>query len=112
MIWKVNFYKNTREEINAWPKSIGAKFTWIADLMEQFGPSKVGMPHVKAMGHGLFEIRAKAKDGIGRALFCMVVGKNVIILHSFIKKTEKTPKSELELAKKRMLEVKEIWKNL
>ena len=58
------------------------------------------------MGQGLFEIRAKGKEGIGRSFFCMVKGKEVIILHSFIKKSQKTPAKELNLARKRLKEVK------
>jgi phage-related protein len=58
------------------------------------------------MGEGLFEIRAKGKEGIGRSLFCTLKGKEIVILHSFIKKTKKTPEKELKLARKRMKEIK------
>ncbi len=44
------------------------------------------MPHTKAMGEGLFEMRPKGRDGIGRALYCYQKGKKIIILHAFIKK--------------------------
>jgi phage-related protein len=64
------------------------------------------MPHIKALGQGLFEIRVKAAEGIGRALFCMIKGKIIIILNGFIKKTEKTPSNEMDLALKRMKEIK------
>ncbi len=50
----------------------------------------------------LYEIRAKGKEGIGRPVYCMAKGKEIVILHSFIKKSQKTPKKELDLAKKRM----------
>lgn len=65
--------------------------------MEEYGPN-LGMPHTRALGNGLFEIRAKAEDGIGRVFFCTVVGRKIVILHSFIKKTDKTPKRELNIA--------------
>jgi len=58
------------------------------------------------MGDGLFEIRAKAQEGIGRALFCYMQGEHIYILHAFVKKTQKTPKKELNLAMARMKEVK------
>ena len=58
-------------------------------------------------GDGLFEIRAKAKESIGSGLFCYMRGKHVYILIAFIKKTQKTPKKEIELARDRMKEVKE-----
>ena len=67
-------------------------------MIETFGPAEVGMPHIKPMGQGLFEIRVKACEGIGRALYCAVKGKVVIILNGFIKKTQKTPANEIALA--------------
>ena len=74
---------------------------------QEFGPEALGMPHVAAMGQGLFEIRAKGKEGIARAFFCYMAGKQVIILHEFIKKTQKTPQREIDIARRRMREVKE-----
>ncbi len=65
----------------------------------------LGMPHTRALGNGLFEIRTKAEEGIGRVFFCTMVGRKIIILHSFIKKTDKTPKRELDLALTRQKEV-------
>ncbi|WP_411572103.1 type II toxin-antitoxin system RelE/ParE family toxin [Xenorhabdus nematophila] len=58
------------------------------------------------MGNGLFELRAKAQEGIGRGLFCYLDGSNIYILHAFVKKSQKTPKKDLDLAKSRMKEVK------
>ena len=66
----------------------------------------MGKPYTAPLGEGLFEIRAKGKEGIGHSLFCMVKGREIVILHSFIKKTRKTPKKALDLAKKRMKEIK------
>ncbi len=63
------------------------------------------MPFTRSMGDGLFEIRAKGREGIGRAFFCTVVGSKVMILHSFIKKSQKTPAKELAIARRRMKEV-------
>ncbi|WP_256663803.1 type II toxin-antitoxin system RelE/ParE family toxin [Pseudomonas sp. gcc21] len=62
--------------------------------------------HTKAMGNGLFELRAKAKEGIGRGFFCYMEGERIMVLHAFVKKDQKTPKKELELAKARLQEVK------
>ena len=104
--WKVTFFDGSvRDNLMKWPKKLKAKFIKIVDLVEMFGPMDVGMPHIKSMGQGLFEIRAKSEEGIGRAFFCMVVGKEVVILHSFIKKTQKTPAKEIKIARKRMKEV-------
>ena len=50
--------------------------------------------------------RAKGKEGIGRSFFCSIQNNKIVVLHSIIKKTKKTPKKDLELAIKRMKEVK------
>jgi len=57
------------------------------------------------MGAGLFEVRAKAQEGIGRGLFCYLKGKHIYVLHAFVKKSQKTPKKELDLARERQREV-------
>lgn len=107
MSWKIVFYDAKVEaNIKKWPAEILAKFIWVAEVVEKVGPVELGMPHIKRLGKGLLEIRVKAKDGIGRALFCIVKGKIIIILNGFIKKTQKTPSRELALAQKRMAEVK------
>lgn len=62
----------------------------------------------KPMGDRLFEIRAKADEGIGRGLFCYLKGKHIYVLHAFVKKSEKTPKKELDLARQRQKEVQKI----
>lgn len=58
------------------------------------------------MGDGLFELRCKGAEGIGRAFYCTMVGREIVILHSFIKKTQETPDRELKTARKRLKEVK------
>jgi len=65
----------------------------------------LGMPYTKAMGEGLFEIRARGSEGIGRAFFCCMKGKRIVILHGFVKKTQATPIKELRLAKQRIKDV-------
>lgn len=92
-------------EIAGWPRGIGVKFARILNLIKNCGPEKVGMPHIKPMKQGLFEIRANGSEGIGRAFFCIKKGRVIIILSCFIKKTQKTPASEIALARKRMEEV-------
>lgn len=107
MKWTVDFYsKRVMDGVHDWPPTILTKFLRIVDLIEKLGPEKVGMPHVKPMKKGLSEIRAKGSEGIGRALFCTKKGRLVIVLNEFIKKTEKTPPKELNIALKRMEEVK------
>jgi len=74
--------------------------------METYGPD-LGMPHTRALGDGLFELRLKAQEGIARVLYCTISGRKIIILHQFIKKTNKTPSKELAMARRRMQEVKD-----
>jgi phage-related protein len=57
------------------------------------------------MGEGLFELRPRGREGIARVFYCMKVGKKIIMLHSFIKKTKETPKRKLEIARRRQREV-------
>ena len=105
MNWKVTFFnEKVVKETHSFPKGILANFLRIVEMIEEFGPS-LGMPYTSPIGKGLFEIRAKGKEGIGRSLFCTVKGKEIVILHSFVKKTQKTPKKELDIARKRMKEV-------
>ena len=105
MSWKVTFFDiKVKEETLNFPNGILSNFLHIAEIIEEFGPS-VGKPYTAPMGEGLFEIRAKGKEGIGRSLFCTVKGKEIVILNSFIKKTQKTPKKEIDKARKRMLEL-------
>mgnify|MGYP003966404733 FL=1 len=74
--------------------------------MLQFG-ANLGLPHTKAIKSGLFELRVKSKEGLARVFFCTKIGKKIVMLHSFIKKSQKTPKNEINIAKSRMKEVKE-----
>ena len=106
MKWQITFYsEKVEQETLNFPPGILANFLHIAEMIEEFGVT-IGKPYVASMGGGLFEIRAKGKEGIGRSFYCIVKGREIVILHSFIKKSQKTPKKELNLAKKRMKEVK------
>jgi phage-related protein len=105
MSWKITFFNQKVEiETLAFPAGILANFLHILEMIEEFGPA-LGKPHTASMGNGLFEIRAKGKEGIGRAFFCTVKGKEIIILHSFVKKTQRTPAKELEKARRRLKEL-------
>ena len=75
-----------------------------AERMEMYGPD-LGMPHTRAMGDGPFELRLKAREGIARIFYCTRVGRRIVMLHQFIKKTEKTPAKELLVARTRMKEL-------
>ena len=105
MTWVVEFYSNELEsEIKRMPEGFIARYVQYVARMECFGPD-LGMPHTKAMGAGLFELRLVAREGIARVFYCTIVGRRIVFLHQFIKKTAKTPPRELEIARKRMKEV-------
>ena len=101
------FNESVQADIQEWPTQIFASFVRIAEQIEVSGPN-LGLPYTKAMGGGLFEIRARGSAGIGRAFFCCVKEQKILVLHGFIKKTKKTPRRELRLAVKRMKEVKNV----
>ena len=103
--WTVTFYSNRLEaDILALPAGLVARFIRFAERMETFGPD-LGMPHTRAMGAGLFELRLKAAEGIARVFYCTVVNRRIVFLHEFVKKSDKTPLKELALARRRMKEV-------
>ena len=104
-MYSITYYsRKIFEEIMALPKTLRAGFLFLTNKMEEHGPH-LGMPYTRAMGKGLFEIRIKGQEGIARVFYCTKIGREIVMLHSFIKKTEQTPKKELDVAKKRMKEV-------
>ena len=105
-VWQFSYYNvKVAATIEAWPTSIRASYLRIIETMREHGPD-LGLPHTRAMGSGLFEIRAKGREGIGRAFYCTVTGQRIVILHAFTKKTEQTPQRELDTARARLKETK------
>ena len=106
MAYSISYYsREVQEDILNFPVTRQARYIALTDRMIEYGPN-LGLPHTDAFGGGLFELRLKGAEGIARVFFCTMVGQEIIILHSFIKKTQKTPEKELNLAKKRMKELK------
>ncbi len=93
------------QEILDLPAGLLARYLRLADMLVEFG-ANLGMPHTRAMGDGLLELRVMGKEGIARVFYCTLVGRRIIMLHAFVKKTQKTPKRELALARNRMKEIK------
>lgn len=106
MTWTVETLNAAVEaELEALPASLRARLTRIVELIEALGLHQVQEPHVAHLEGKLWEIRAKAKEGIARAIYVTVTGQRVVILHAFVKKTQKTPVAALELARRRLREV-------
>lgn len=87
------------------PDTLAARYIVLTRRMIALGPN-IGEPHTKAFGDGLFELRLKGAEGIARVFFCTLVGKRIVMLHSYIKKSERTPTREREVAETRMKEIK------
>jgi len=103
--WTVTFFSDRVEaEVFALAPGFVARFIRYAERMEVFGPD-LGMPHTRAMGSGLFELRIKAGEGIARVFYCTIVDRRIVVLHQFVKKSAKTPQKELEIARRRMKEI-------
>jgi phage-related protein len=82
-----------------------ARSSSIIRLITEFGLDRVREPHVKHLEGRLWEMRLIGRDGIARALYVTAVGKRVVIVRAFRKKSQKTPRREIELALRRAEEV-------
>jgi phage-related protein len=104
--WTVEFLNETAEaEFDGLPTEIKAKIVRISQLIEQVGILSVKEPYVRHVQDKIWEIRARGKEKLARSLYITVTGKRVVILRTFVKKTRKTPKREIELALQRIKEL-------
>ena len=100
--WQVRFFSSRLQQaIFALPDGLLARFLRYAERLESFGPD-LGMPHTRPMSRGLFELRLRASEGIGRVLYCVMPDRQIVMLHVFVKKIATTPARELEIARKRL----------
>jgi phage-related protein len=100
-MWDITFFNpRVEKQLESWPVGIYADFLRLSALMQVHGID-LRLPHSRAMGQGLFELRCRGKEGIGRVFYCTMIGRRIVILHSFIKKTQETPEKELRLARQR-----------
>lgn len=106
MCWRVETLNaEVDAELEALEPMLRAKLLHIAELLETFGPHQVREPYVKPLGDKLWEIRMKGRSGIARAIYVTVSGRRIVVIHAFVKKTRKTPRSALRLALKRAEEL-------
>ena len=106
MDYTITYYSEAvQEQILELPDSLAARYIVLTRRMVALGPN-LGEPHTKAFGDGLFELRLKAVEGIARVFFCTLVGKRIVMLNSFVKKSARTPEREREIAVTRMKEIK------
>ena len=106
MDYTITYYSDTvQTDILNLPDTLAARYIVLTRRMIALGPN-LGEPHTKAFGEGLFELRLKAAEGIARVFFCTLVGRRIVMLHSYIKKGKKTPPRERRIAEARIKEVK------
>jgi phage-related protein len=103
--WAVIFTPEAEQEFNELPMDARAHGAWIIELLESMGPHQVREPYVKPVEGKLWEMRLKGRAGIARALYFAQVGRRLCVVRVFVKKTQKTPRREIELALRRMAEV-------
>jgi phage-related protein len=108
MRWSVDTLNHdVDKEIESLPASLRARLLRLMEMVETFGLQQMHEPHVKHLEGKLWELRAKARDGIARGIYVTASGRRVIILHVFEKKTQKTPVTALAMARRRMAMVKQ-----
>jgi len=102
MSWHVEITEEAETELDALPADIQMHFLRIAGRLEKFGPHKVSKPHVAHLAGKLWEIRMQGRDGIARAIYFAAQGQRLVVVRAFVKKTQQTPRREIELAFTRM----------
>lgn len=108
MRWSVETLDDAVDaEIEALPPKLRARLLRLFEMVEGVGLDKIREPHVKHLDGKLWELRAKAEEGIARGVYIAVTGRRVIVLHVFVKKSPKTPRQVLELARDRMKKVEQ-----
>jgi phage-related protein len=106
MAWVVEFLnEEVKASLDAFPLDIRASFQRIAELIQSHGLERIREPYVKHLEGPLWEMRMKGKSGIARACYVTAVGKRIVVVHVFVKKTQKTPRREILTALKRVKEV-------
>jgi len=96
-----------RDELEVLPLDMKARFRRIVELIQAYGLERVHEPHVKHLKGPLWEMRMKGKDGISRAIYVTAKGRRVVVVRVFVKKTQKTPQREIELALRRSQEAQD-----
>jgi len=99
--WKVRVVPLAEEEIRALPPDLQARYLRLVDVIQEHGPGVLGMPHARQVEGKIWELRLKGRDGIARALYVCAASREVVVLHAFVKKSQKTPRRAIDTARKR-----------
>jgi phage-related protein len=105
-MWHIEFLdQRAKAEVDALPVEMRASFERIAGMIMAHGLERMREPYVKHLEGKLWEMRLKGRDGIARSLYVTAKGRRVVIVHSFVKKTQKTPRREINAALQRAKDV-------
>jgi phage-related protein len=94
------------DEIARWPADLRARLVRLSMLIEEVGLDKLPGGASKHVEGRLWELRLSAKSGISRAIYVTATAQRIVIVHAYVKKSEKMPKRHLELARQRAKDVK------
>jgi phage-related protein len=104
--WRVEILDETvAAEIAALPADMQARFLRLAERIASVGLESLSEPHVKHLEGKLWELQLTGRDGIARALYIAAIGRRVVVVRAFTKKTQKTPRAEIELALRRAKDI-------
>ncbi|HLF72688.1 MAG TPA: type II toxin-antitoxin system RelE/ParE family toxin [Dehalococcoidia bacterium] len=111
--WRVEFYREERgsEPVAEFIRQLGAnprlqaRILWTIDLLRQFG-TELPMPYsAPVAGHDFRELRVQSRNDIARVFYVAAIGRRMVLLHGFVKKTQKAPRRELATAQRRLTEL-------
>lgn len=106
MAWQVETLNAVvDDEIGALPNDMQAAFLRLSERIEAVGLERLREPHVRHLRGKLWEMRFSGRGGIGRAIYVTAIGRRVIVVHAFVKKSQQTPKTAMELAERRAKEI-------
>lgn len=106
MLWSFRTLNSVVDrEVASLPADMQARFLRLGDIIEQSGLRALPRDSVRHLEDKLWELRISGRDGIARAIYVTAVGPSVVVLRVFVKKTQKTPARELEIARQRAKEV-------
>ena len=106
MTWSVEFLPVAAAQVVQLPEDMRASLQRIIELIETHGLERMREPYVKHLDGKLWEMRLKGRSGIARAVYVTQIGRRVVVVHVFIKKTQKAPIREIELALRRAEEMR------
>ena len=100
--WSVETHAAVDSEIAALPPGLRARLVRLLEMVETVGLDRLREPHVRHLEGKLWELRAKAVEGIARGIYVTATGRRVVVLHVFAKKSQRTPRRALATARQRL----------